>query len=151
VLIVTANDTNRLAGQPNPTLTGTLAGLQNSDAITATYQCSATASSPAGTYDIVPVLDDPDSKLGNYNVTLHNGTLTVKQVNVVINIPTLAGQTLTFTVPTVVGSTYVLEYQDSLADTSWTVAQTVPGTGDVVAFTDSTTGSAARFYRIRVE
>ncbi len=79
------------------------------------------------------------------------GVLTGTAATIVISIPTLAGQTLTFTVSTVVGSTYVLEYKDSLADTSWTVAQTVPGTGDVVTFTDSTTGSAARFYRIRLE
>jgi hypothetical protein len=70
---------------------------------------------------------------------------------VVISKLSIVRQTLSFTVPTVVGSTYVLEYKDSLTDTSWTVAQTLAGTGDVVTFTDDTASSPARFYQIRVE
>jgi hypothetical protein len=76
-LTVTATSTSRIFGQSNPTFTGTLTGLTNGDNITATYSCSATTSSPPGTYPIVPALLDPNSRLGNYSVTTNNGTLTI--------------------------------------------------------------------------
>jgi hypothetical protein len=78
-LVVTAADASRLYGQPNPSFGGTITGIQNGDNITATYATSATASSPVGTYAIVPSPVDPGNKLGNYAVTLNNGTLTVTQ------------------------------------------------------------------------
>ena len=49
-LTVTANDASRSFGAANPAFTGTIAGLQNGDAITASYSCSATTSSPVGSY-----------------------------------------------------------------------------------------------------
>ena len=76
-LSVTANNKSRSYGAANPALTGNIVGIQNSDNITATYSTAATASGPVGPYSIVPSLQDPDSKLGNYNVTINNSTLTV--------------------------------------------------------------------------
>ncbi|NQT66858.1 MAG: hypothetical protein HQ569_04715, partial [Actinobacteria bacterium] len=76
-LTLTGNDASRLYGAANPAFTGTITGIQNLDNITATYGCSATPSSLPGTYPIVPTLVDPDDKLGNYDVTINNGTLTV--------------------------------------------------------------------------
>jgi choice-of-anchor A domain-containing protein len=77
-LTVTANSASRAYGVANPTLTGTIAGLQNGDAITATYTTSATTASPVGTYPIAPaVRDSIPGKLCNYTVRLINGTLTV--------------------------------------------------------------------------
>jgi hypothetical protein len=72
-----ANVKSRLYGQANPALDGTLAGVLNNDNITATFTTVATAVSPAGTYTIVPVLNDPDGKLVNYTVTILNATLTI--------------------------------------------------------------------------
>ncbi len=77
VLTVTADNATRLYGDPNPVFTGTITGVQNGDNITATYTSTATPASPVGTYAITPVLSDPTNKLGNYAVTLTNGTLTV--------------------------------------------------------------------------
>src|SRR5713101_5440803 len=77
-LTVTAADAGRLYGDPNPSFTGTIAGIKNSDNITATYASAVTAASAIGTYPIVPTLVDPDHKLGNYIVTSNNGTLTIK-------------------------------------------------------------------------
>jgi hypothetical protein len=77
VLTVTANNASRPYGAPNPSFSGTIAGLQNGDNITATYATTATPGSPAGTYPIVPTLLDPNGKLGNYSVSLTSGTLTV--------------------------------------------------------------------------
>ena len=41
-------------GQANPSFTGSIVGLKNSDGITASYATAATVSSPVGTYAIVP-------------------------------------------------------------------------------------------------
>jgi hypothetical protein len=76
-LVVTAANQSRTYGAANPTLTGTVAGLQNGDNLTATFSTAATPGSPVGTYSIVPTLIDPGGKLANYNVTINNGILTV--------------------------------------------------------------------------
>src|SRR5205814_2818296 len=77
LLTVTADNLSRAYGGANPTLTGTLTGVVNSDDITASYSTTADPFSSAGNYDIVPSLNDPDSKLGNYSLTANNGTLAV--------------------------------------------------------------------------
>jgi hypothetical protein len=78
-LSVSVADAARIYGESNPTLTGTLIGVQNSDNISAAYVCDATAGSPAGPYPINASLQDPDGKLGNYAITIHNGTLSVNR------------------------------------------------------------------------
>ncbi|MEI6568437.1 MAG: MBG domain-containing protein, partial [Verrucomicrobiota bacterium] len=77
-ITVVADNKIRTYGTANPSLTGTLSGVLNGDNITAFYGTTATISSPAGTYAIVPGLLDLTSKLGNYTTTLTNGVLTVK-------------------------------------------------------------------------
>lgn len=79
-LTVTAANFTRPQGTTNPVFTGTITGLQNGDNITATYSCSATVSSPPGTYPIVPALVDPNNRRTNYSVNLVNGTLSVGTV-----------------------------------------------------------------------
>src|SRR5439155_26909443 len=76
-LTVTAADAGRLYGDPNPSFTGTITGIKNSDNITATYASAATPASAIGNYPIVPTLVDPDHKLGNYVVTSNDGKLTI--------------------------------------------------------------------------
>jgi hypothetical protein len=76
-LNVAATSASRVVGTTNPVFTGTLTGVTNNDRITATYSCTATTASVAGTYPIVPSLSDPDGRLANYTVTSVNGTLTV--------------------------------------------------------------------------
>ncbi|HET9837172.1 MAG TPA: MBG domain-containing protein [Candidatus Angelobacter sp.] len=76
-LTVTAANATMPYGGPVPALTGTITGIKNADNITATYSTTATATSPVGTYPITPTLVDPTNKLGNYSVTINNGTLTV--------------------------------------------------------------------------
>ena len=76
-LSVVADDTARAAGQPNPTFTGTITGLKNGDAISATQDSPATVGSQAGSYPIVPTLTDASGKISNYAVSISNGTLTV--------------------------------------------------------------------------
>jgi 6-phosphogluconolactonase (cycloisomerase 2 family) len=76
-LSVSANNASRLFGTPNPPFTGIIAGIKNSDPITATYSTTAIATSPVGTYPITAALLDPAGRLGNYTVTSTDGTLTV--------------------------------------------------------------------------
>jgi 6-phosphogluconolactonase (cycloisomerase 2 family) len=76
-LTVTAANSSRLYGDPNPVFTGTIVGIKNGDAITATYSSPATVLSDVGTYPIIPALVDPTLKLGNYAVTSINGVLTI--------------------------------------------------------------------------
>ena len=89
-LSVTANNVTRFYGQPNPVFGGTLLGVVHGDNITATYSCSATTSSLPGTYPIVPSLNDPGHRLGNYTVTTNNGTLTVSPAVLSVTWPTPA-------------------------------------------------------------
>jgi hypothetical protein len=77
MLTVMAANKSRLFGMPNPTLTGTLAGVVSGDNITASYATTADASSPPGVYAITAALNDPSSQLSNYIVTNTPGTLTV--------------------------------------------------------------------------
>jgi MBG domain (YGX type)/Lectin C-type domain len=79
-LVLIANNASRPYGVANPVLTGTIIGLHNGDNITAIYNTTATTSSPAGTYPIVPTLLDPNNRLPNYVVSTTNGTLTVTPV-----------------------------------------------------------------------
>ena len=76
-LSVKADDQSKLLNAPNPPLTGVLTGVLDGDNITATYTTTAVTTSPVGAYPIVPVLVDPDGRLGNYDVTIVNGTLTI--------------------------------------------------------------------------
>jgi hypothetical protein len=83
-LTVTAANVSRPYGQTNPAFTGAITGVTNGDNITASYTCSATTSSSAGTYSIVPSLVDPGNRQTNYTVTLVNGILTVGQATPII-------------------------------------------------------------------
>jgi hypothetical protein len=77
-LTITAADATRVAGEQNPPFTGTLTGLVNGDSILVSYSTSADTGSPEGSYAIEPLpVDNSPSSLGNYSVTLVNGTLTV--------------------------------------------------------------------------
>jgi 6-phosphogluconolactonase (cycloisomerase 2 family) len=86
-LTVNVNSATRVYGDPNPAFSGTITGLKNGDVITATYSSLATQASPVGTYLITPLLADPFAKLGNYAVTINNGTLTITAapLNVTVN------------------------------------------------------------------
>jgi hypothetical protein len=83
-LAVKADDASRLYGTVNPAFTGTITGIQNGDSIAASYTSSANAASAVGTYLIVPTLSDVGNKLGNYTVTVTNGTLTISKASLAV-------------------------------------------------------------------
>ena len=76
-LSVVANDVTRAAGTPNPAFAGLVTGVKNGENITATYDSTAAATSPAGVYAIVPTVSDGAGTISNYALTVSNGILTV--------------------------------------------------------------------------
>lgn len=76
-LIVAANNASRPYGANNPVFTGTITGLLNTDPISATFISAATPASLVGTSAIVPTLLGAPSVLGNYAISVVNGTLNV--------------------------------------------------------------------------
>ncbi len=95
-LSVTASNASRLYGQGNPVFGGTLVGVQNGDDITAVYTTAATLSSGVGGYAIFPMLNDPNNKLPNYQLSTTNGSLTVSAAALSVtasNATRLYGQT----------------------------------------------------------
>ncbi len=82
-LTAAANAASKAYGAANPVFTGTVTGVLAGDGITVSFGSSATVMTNAGIYDsntsaaITPVLSDPNSKLGNYAVTISKGTFTV--------------------------------------------------------------------------
>ena len=76
-LTVNPDNQTRAYGDANPTLTGSLVGLENGDNITANYSTAATVTNFVGTYPITATLSDPDGKLANYTVTTNSATLTI--------------------------------------------------------------------------
>ncbi|HEV2394893.1 MAG TPA: MBG domain-containing protein [Verrucomicrobiae bacterium] len=130
-LTVTAHDASRSFGTANPAFTGTIAGIQNEDNITATYSTIATTSSAVGTYPIVPALVDPGNKLGNYNVTINDGTLTVtnpgtptaNSQSVTVSENTATPITLTGSDPNSLALTYIV----TTGPTHGSISGTAPG------------------------
>ncbi|MCC6569774.1 MAG: Ig-like domain repeat protein, partial [Anaerolineales bacterium] len=81
-LTVTPDDQSKIYGDVFTAFTGVISGIQNGDNITATYtSAGAPANADVGNYTITATLNDPDGMLGNYNVTLNTGTLTVTRRN----------------------------------------------------------------------
>jgi hexosaminidase len=119
-LTVTASNVARPLGAANPRLTGSIAGLQNGDPITATYSTSAGPSSPLGAYSIVPTLVDPNNRQTNYTVSLVNGTLDV-------------GTIVTWANPVAItyGASLTSNQLDAAADVSGTFVYT-PSAGTVL-------------------
>jgi hypothetical protein len=74
-LTVAANNATRSAGAANPAFSGTVTGAVGSDSFSESFTTTATASSDAGSYPIVPSVTGP--QLANYTVTVVDGTLTV--------------------------------------------------------------------------
>ena len=73
-----AADKTKVYGDANPSFTGTLSGVRNSDAVTASYSTAATLATDVGTYDIVATINGAAAVLANYQTpNLTNGTLTI--------------------------------------------------------------------------
>jgi hypothetical protein len=76
-LVVTASDAATTYGAAIPVLTGSVVGLQNNDPVGVNFATNAAVGSPVGTYTIVPALFDPNHRMGNYQIEIDPGKLTV--------------------------------------------------------------------------
>lgn len=76
-LTVTANNATKIYGTENPSFSGSVTGQQNMDTFSESFSTTATASSPAGSYAIVPGVTG--ANLGDYVVNATDGTLAVTQ------------------------------------------------------------------------
>ena len=90
-LTVTAANATRIYGAANPTFSASASGAVNGDTFTLTETTPATATSPVGTYPIVPVA--AGTNLSDYTVVYINGTLTVGQATLTV---TAANATRTY-------------------------------------------------------
>ena len=88
-LTVTAGNASRAYGAANPAFTAAAAGAVNGDTFTLTASTTATASSPVGTYAIVPLATG--SNLSSYTVVYVDGTLTVGKATPVVTWANPAG------------------------------------------------------------
>jgi M6 family metalloprotease-like protein len=156
-LRVTANSASRAFGVANPTFTGTVTGLLASDSITTTYASSATAITNVGTYGpstsqaITPTLSDPDSRLGNYAVTLVKGTLTISRATLTItatNATMVQGQSI----PILSASSIGLIAPDTLEtlDTPPVLTTTATSASPVGTYPITLSAAADRNYTIQL-
>jgi len=77
-LAVVASDLTRGQNQPNPaSFAGTITGVRNGEAITASFATNAVSGSAPGSYPIVSTLKADPAILQNYAVTVSDGTLTI--------------------------------------------------------------------------
>src|SRR5665213_903591 len=89
---------------------------------------------------------------GNYTVIEPTTTADIV-VNSVFNISSssLVGHQFSVVVSTVPGANYTLEFKNSLGDSNWTVAESLPGTGGAITLTDGTATNSSRFYQVLVQ
>src|SRR5579862_2649769 len=99
-LVVAPANATKLHGAPNPPLVGVISGIKNNDDISAVYSTPATTESDVGQYPITATLVDPANKLGNYEVTVETGVLTIEpSVPVIVSGPSASTNMLTAGVP----------------------------------------------------
>jgi hypothetical protein len=146
-LTITANNTNRPYGATNPVFTGTIVGLTNGDNITESFSCSATNTSPAGPYAIIPILVDPNGRLVNYSpITTNNGVLTVTAA-IVLTAPSWLGNgQFKFSFNTTASQNYTVQYSTDLIH--WTSLVELGGDGSPLTVTDFSASTTYRYYRV---
>ena len=85
------------------------------------------------------------------SITSAVATLSLSTGPVVILWPNLAGSNLVFYFATDLGRTYSVQYEDSLDDTNWQTAQTIPGDGATNTFVAPVSDAVQRFFRLSVQ
>jgi len=65
--------------------------------------------------------------------------------------PRLTGGNLTFSIQTVGGHAYTVEYNNSLTGSTWTALQTFSGDGSMKTITNAVSAAPQRFYRVRLQ
>jgi hypothetical protein len=154
-LTVTANDKSKMCGQPNPALTASYSGFiggEDTNVLTspAVLITTATINSTAGTYPITA----SGAAAANYTVSYDNGTLTVVQAPQLSYACINVSGTNQFVVSwsTITNQTYQLEWTTNLAAPTWAPAGgSLPGTGAMMAVTNSMTATPQCFFRLELQ
>ncbi len=154
-LMVTANNGSKMCGQPNPPLTASISGFvsgETTNVLTSPVALTTTAtlSSAAGSYPITA----SGAAAANYALNYVNGTLTVLQSPQLSCARVNVAGTNEFVVSwsTVTNQMYQLECTTNLAAASWTpVSSPIPGTGAMMAMTNSMSTAPQCFFRLELQ
>src|SRR5205085_397105 len=145
-LLISAADKTKLYGAGNPTLTGSISGVQNSDPVSESFTTVADAASGIGDYAIVPHADATAAVLANYSVIATNGTLTITKRDLLIS---AADKTKLYGAgnPTLTGSISGVQNSDPVSESFTTVADAASGIGDyaIVPHADATAAVLANY------
>jgi hypothetical protein len=152
-LTVTANDSSRTYGLPNPPLTVSYHDFVNGEGTNVltgapSLSTSATISSPAGTYAIT--VDVGSLSATNYSFNFVNGTLTVV-AQPQLKAFALKGSQIVFTWPTITNQTYELNATTNLNTPVWTpMGDSIMGTGNPVSVTNTTETCPQQYFRLSI-
>ena len=127
-----------------------------------TYQWQFFGTNLAGSTDATLTINNVGpGDVGPYDVIVTNFagsvTSTVAMLSlpasgsVVILWPNLAGTNLVFYFATDAGKSYTIQYKDSLDDTNWQSAQTIPGDGTTNTYFAPVSDAEQRFFRLSVQ
>lgn len=111
-------------------------------ATTSSYTVNNAQLTNAGTYKVV---------VSNQAGSSSSSTILKVLVPTTISQASVVSNQFRLTYPTQVNLSYVLQYKNSLNDTSWTGLMNTLGTGAMVTNFDPLTNSPSRFYRILVK
>ncbi len=148
--VAVANATMK-AGSALPTLTGTVTGLANGDAlgttIVVTYSTTATSSSPAGTYPITATVTG--SSAANYGLVINAGTLTITPAATLTVTANSATRAYGAANPTFAGTVTGAQNGDTFTESFATTATTTSAVGSY-PIVPSVTGSDLADYTVTV-
>ena len=86
---------------------------------------------------------------GRFPFTIGNNSVVMPPL--IVNVKLVGGTNINFSLQSVTGLTYVIEFKTALNDTNWVTLRTQTGNGGSFNILDNVTPAASRFYRIRVE
>jgi hypothetical protein len=155
-LAVTADDQTRMYSLTNPPLTASYVGFVNSDNThvlqgSPALGTSANPSSPVGNYPIT--IAQGTLNADNYSFVFNSGTLTVTSAPVPVILSfELTNQVFGVTWSSVAGALYGLQYSSNLTDTGWNdISPAVTATGPTTSQTNSLGTDPQQFYRVKLQ
>jgi hypothetical protein len=156
VLAVKADDQTRMYSLTNPQLTASYVGFVNSDNTNVlqgspVLGTSANPSSPVGNYPIT--IAQGTLSADNYSFVFNSGTLTVTSAPVPVILSfELTNQVIGVTWSSVAGALYGLQYSSNLTDTGWNdISPAVTATGPTTSQTNNLGTGSQQFYRVKLQ
>jgi len=152
VLTATADSKTRTYGLPN-TLTVSYSGFVNGEGTNVlsgapSLSTLANTNSPPGIYPIT--IGAGTLSAVNYTFVFNGGILTVVDLPQLTGVG-IIGTQFVFSVPTIAGQTYTIEYKDDLAGATWNLlGSPVLGTGNLITVTNGLGASPQRFFRVQI-